>query len=134
MIPQQMQALIKKLTEKSQAKLARWTKTSSSSAYQLILGNATIIVDNFIDRDLKSRAGSIKVVNKQGEVVDEIIRYSTSAQKADYDQLKEIHVLAKRTYLRADETYDALLKELDSSDDVGQSAIEDKDVKDDLPF
>ena len=127
MIPDNFKLLIEKLKAKTSRKEAIWSKTSRDNEFKLDLGKGAITIDNYSDDDGLNYVDMV-VINDRGDIIDRI--WFSRKNLFDYDELVELHNMARRAYYKVDETFKSIFKELDSDKTLG--IAEPKD--DDLPF
>lgn len=127
MIDKKHKDLINKLTEKTRAKKANWSKTSGNDEYKIALETATITLDNWEDRGMNYM--DFRIFNDRGDLISTLT--FPENELIDYNFLRKLHDFAKENYYRVDETIDDIFSELDSEKEIGKKEGDDYA---DLPF
>lgn len=107
--------LIRGLKEKSRLGKALWQKTSRDDEFILHLDSGTVSTDLWDNNGNKTVDFVIR--NDRGDVVGNI-EYN-NFEGAYYEELLELHSLARDSYYRTDETIKSMLDELDNKDKIG---------------
>lgn len=115
MIPENFKKLIDKLKEKTTAKQAIWTKTSRDNEYKLDIGKGAITLDYWQDMEDATWLVDIAIMNDRGDRVDSFV----TSEGEDFKTLKELHLIARRSYYKVDETFQNIFKELDKEGKIG---------------
>lgn len=129
MIPENLNALIKKLIDKTTSKKAVWSKTSRDSEFKLELNKGAIITDNWDDENSGMNV-DFSILNEFGDIIERIAFRHIDVD--NYNTLMQLHNEAKRSYYKVDETIKTIFDELDSEKIVGRERS--KDDLPDLPF
>jgi hypothetical protein len=117
MIPDNFRILIDKLKDKTLKKEAVWTKTSRDDEFKLDLGKGAILIDSF--QDTGEKQVDISVLNENGDRID-YLAFSLR-DRVDYDDLFELHAIAKRSYFKVDETFQDIFRQLDENKVIGRT-------------
>jgi len=114
---------VSKLLEKTINKMAIWNKTSRENEFILKLADGSVSVDSWLDDDNEDLFVDLRIWNNKGEVIDILTH---GLKSPDYPELKNLHDVVKRSYLKIDDTLKSFIKELDSNKVAGE--------EDELPF
>lgn len=128
MIPDSFTALLERLIEKTKKKQIIWAKTSRDNEFKVFLEKGAITTDNWYDPDIGDSAVDLAVYNERGDQIDRVSFFQ--AERKEYDDLVALHSLAKKSYFKVEETFEDILKQLNTDKTIG----EDRKENDDLPF
>ena len=111
MIEEKHLDFLKRLTEKTVSGKAKWEKTNRENEFFLKLPSGSVSTDSWDDEDGRSIV-DFAGYNRTGE---EIFKYKTSKIESltDYNMLKGFYNVVRSKYLKADETLNKMMKELD---------------------
>jgi len=133
MINDKLRQLIELLTKKTKNKEALWNKASGDNQFKLLLPEGIVVTVGVYPGDYNNpESYNVSVYNSNGNVIQ---RYNTDndTSEVDFELMKEFHQSASDAYYKVDETFDALLKSVNSQGVIGTLDKEKPEV-DDLPF
>jgi hypothetical protein len=119
MIPDNFKELLEKLKAKTLNRQAIWTKTSGDDEYKLDFGKGAVTVDRWVNPGDGNEYTECVIFNEDGNKVERIAVSDT--EKAEFDTISELHLLARNAFFKTDETFKSLFKELDSDDIIGNN-------------
>ena|SRR5688572_5788870 len=139
MKPEKFEKLIEKLSTKTQQKQALWNITSEKDEFKLDFENGFYVVINkkpiTSGNKVVGYRVSIVIYNPNGEQIDRYSLTSTISDPAEYKDLDAFFNQVKRGYLKVDESFDEIFKELDSNKIIGKEKDkENQDKAEELPF
>jgi hypothetical protein len=124
-----IKSLIENLYTKTEKREANWERIGKKDQFILVLDKGKV----FIDKILTIKAEVVyqfTIMNINGDTifsVNALKKLEFSVERQDYDILKELHEVIKKSYFKVDETIDGLLGEINKEGEIGNEF-------DDLPF
>lgn len=124
-----IKSLIENLYTKTEKREANWERIGKKDQFILILDKGKVYIDK-----LSTIKGEVvyqfTIMNINGDTifnVNALKKNEFSVEPQDYDILKELHEVIKKSYFKVDETIDGLLGEINKEGEIGNEL-------DDLPF
>jgi len=138
MIPEQLQQLIRLLTNKTKDKKAIWNKVSGNNQFRLSISEGVSITINEWADNFNGDGYEVAIFNVNGDAIQ---RYSTdnNTPPEDYDLLKMFHKAASDQFFKVEETLAALLTSITGQEVIGKLDTPPDNnsapgEEDDLPF
>lgn len=138
MINDKLKKILSALTIKTKSKEALWNKASGENQFRLVLTEGIAVTVSFVEGDqFNHEYYIVSLFNSGGDVIQ---RYYTNVitDAEDHELVQSFFQAASDAYYRVDETFDALLKSVNTVGTIGtlveedSKAIEEED--DNLPF
>ncbi len=107
MLPNNIRDLIDALYQRTIENKIIWTKTSRETEYQWTFNGGSITTDYWLTSNIMQV--DLAVYNKDGLCID---RFICSESDYDFSKLNEFYTTIQKAYLKTDETYSNLFKEL----------------------
>lgn len=121
MLPDHFKQLIQKLSDKTKAQCAHWTRTSGENEYKLQLnGGEVITIDKWLDKRQNYRVEML-VYNTESEIVD---RITFTEHDQEYIILDQFYDAVRRSFFKVDSTFQKIIQEIDTQENVGFKAAE----------
>lgn len=127
MIDKKYISLIEKLIEKTESKKANWYKTSAENEFLLSLEKSTITTDLWVNEE--GEWADLNIRNDNGNIVTNLC-VNRRTNPSEFALLSKLNSAAKESYYKIDETFNSILKELNSNDTIGSAPS----PFDELPF
>jgi hypothetical protein len=134
MINEKLRKLITLLTVKTQKKEAVWNKASGNDQFTLLLPDNIAVTISQHEGDYNNPVSyNVAIYNSNGDVIQRYITDENTPED-DVQLLNSFHQSASDVYYKVDETFDSLIRSVQSVGTIGTKEIEKTDIADDLPF
>lgn len=135
MINDKLNKLLNLLTDKTKKKEAIWNKASGNNQFKLKLPENIAVTISYYEGDYNNpESYTIVIYNSNGDAIQ---RYSTDEHTSpeDFELISSFHQVASDSYYKVDETFDSLIRSIESTDTIGMiENPKNEDIADDLPF
>jgi hypothetical protein len=112
-----IEKFIERLVEATKAKNLSWDKSERKNQFQTKLTSGTVRVEEWTGTDEQTGAEhemvDLEIFNLKGERVDFYI-FSKIEEPGNYQNVKWLHDVARRSYFQVDEFLDQLLGEVEA--------------------
>jgi hypothetical protein len=117
MTPEYITTLIEKLKNKTLQHKAIWNSSSGADEYKLDFEMGAVTVDRWSIPEQNTEVVELVILNEDGNKIERVA--FIEAEITDFNNLAELHTMAKRSFYKADDTIKNIFKELESDKTIG---------------
>jgi hypothetical protein len=117
MTPEYITTLIEKLKNKTLLHKAIWNLSSGNDEYKLDFEVGAVTLDRWPIPENDNEVVELVILNEDGNKIDRVAYLESEI--TDFNNLAELHTMAKRSYYKADDTLKNIFKELESDKTIG---------------